>query len=292
MYSRGTILWLPPKSNIPSEHLSAADLVDEGCFNHPVLVLSVNAAETSAIVLIVRVSSVPHLVPCLTLLQITSFSGTDLSVRHAHDTKARALHLPIFPSNAHPDNGMRLYLADDQRLSKNSYIKIKPCRTVSTALLRPCKHGKFRLQTKSLKKLIKHMGFTDPWPKVVQVQEPVQAPRPVRSPRPEPKLPKVVHRPVYEPVPCASDYYMPGQWIDDNRPACASLNVPVPWISPQDRPARVYSNYERTPLLLPTYNPVYQPKKDDSGSPWATFAWVVPVFTLVVGTAWYFKAFG
>lgn len=56
MYARGAILWLPPKANIPSEHLSAADSVEEGCFNHPVLVLSVNAAETTAIVLVVSAS--------------------------------------------------------------------------------------------------------------------------------------------------------------------------------------------------------------------------------------------
>ncbi|KAF1915523.1 hypothetical protein BDU57DRAFT_450835 [Ampelomyces quisqualis] len=269
MCTRGAILWLPPKTSIPSEHHPPADLVEEGCFNHPVLVLSVNAAETAVIVLI-----------------ITSFGGTDLSIRHAHDTKARALHLPIYPSNAHPDNGMRLYLAGDQRLSKNSYIKIKPCRTIPTALLRPCKHGNFRLKTKSLQKLIKHMEFTDPWPKVGQVQQPVRAPQPV------PKLPVAIHHPAREPISCASDYYMPGQWADDNRAVRASHIIPVHWVSPADRPARVYSGRERTPLLLPTYISGHEPKKDNSGSPWATFAWVIFIFTVVVGTAWYFKAFG
>lgn len=290
MYSRGAIFWLPPKANIPNEHLPGADLIEEGCFNHPVLVLSVNAAETMAVVLVVSASSALSFV-CLICPQITSFGGTDLSVRHARDTRARADHLPIHPSNAHPDNGMCLYLADDKLLSKNSYVKIKPYRTISTALLRPCKHGKFRLKPKSLLKLIKHMEFTDPWPRVVPVQQPVRAPQPVRTQRPAQRPPVVIHHPIREPISCGSEYYMPGQWVDDHQPARASYGGSVPWVNSQDGPTRAYSNRERTPLLLPTYHSGRETKKDDSGSPWVTFAWVVFVFTVVIGTAWYFKAF-
>ena len=54
MYSAGSIMWLPPKDRIPSEHLYAARDIDEGCFNHPVLVLSADRAQTEVIFLTVR----------------------------------------------------------------------------------------------------------------------------------------------------------------------------------------------------------------------------------------------
>jgi hypothetical protein len=54
MYPAGSIHWLLPRDRIPSEHLLAAQEVDEGCYNHPVLILAVDATFTEAAVLIVR----------------------------------------------------------------------------------------------------------------------------------------------------------------------------------------------------------------------------------------------
>jgi hypothetical protein len=54
MYTSGTILWLPPKGEIPAEQLVAASYIEEGCFNHPVLVMSVNQTRTEVLVLVVR----------------------------------------------------------------------------------------------------------------------------------------------------------------------------------------------------------------------------------------------
>jgi hypothetical protein len=53
MYTSGAIFWLPPKSEIPTDHLMAASYIDEGCFNHPVLVLSADHARTEVVVLMV-----------------------------------------------------------------------------------------------------------------------------------------------------------------------------------------------------------------------------------------------
>lgn len=60
----GCILWLPKKDDI-DRHSVGADIGD-GCFNHPVVVLSVDLVEKKAIILIVSVliSNCPKLLTC------------------------------------------------------------------------------------------------------------------------------------------------------------------------------------------------------------------------------------
>jgi hypothetical protein len=58
MYSAGAILWLPPKQDVPSQHLLAANTIDEGCFNHPVLILCSDSTHTEVVVLLVCFFSV------------------------------------------------------------------------------------------------------------------------------------------------------------------------------------------------------------------------------------------
>lgn len=55
-YIVGSILWLPPKAEIPFEYRYEANTIEEGCFNHPVLILSVDQAKTEVVILIVRQS--------------------------------------------------------------------------------------------------------------------------------------------------------------------------------------------------------------------------------------------
>lgn len=52
----GCILWLPKKDQI-DQHLLRGLNIDDGCFNHPVVVLSVNPEELDAIILIVSIAS-------------------------------------------------------------------------------------------------------------------------------------------------------------------------------------------------------------------------------------------
>lgn len=52
----GCILWLPKKDQI-DQHLVIGLDIDDGCFNHPVVVLSVDPEERNATVLIVSIPS-------------------------------------------------------------------------------------------------------------------------------------------------------------------------------------------------------------------------------------------
>lgn len=49
--SVGSILFLPPKLEIASEHHYATNAIDDGFFNHPVLILATNSAGTEVVVL-------------------------------------------------------------------------------------------------------------------------------------------------------------------------------------------------------------------------------------------------
>jgi hypothetical protein len=50
----GCILWLPKKDEI-DEHLLVGVRMDDGCFNHPVVVLSADPVERKATILIVSI---------------------------------------------------------------------------------------------------------------------------------------------------------------------------------------------------------------------------------------------
>jgi hypothetical protein len=53
MYSAGSIYWLPPKEQICSDHLLTTDLLEDGCFNHPVVILATDSSHKEAALLIV-----------------------------------------------------------------------------------------------------------------------------------------------------------------------------------------------------------------------------------------------
>lgn len=156
--SAGSILWLPSRSDIATEYSSAIKDFDEGCFNHPVLVLATNSAKTEVVV-----------------LMVTSFAGTDLKDRHPTNLKTRALYIPIDPSNPHPDNGSLLHLKGAARLRKKSYINIQPRGPFKAALLRSLQQPPCMLKKDSLKALIEQINFTSPWKVTVIV--PAAVPR-------------------------------------------------------------------------------------------------------------------
>jgi hypothetical protein len=165
---------------------------------------------------------------------MTSLGGKDLQERHPRNANARSNYVPIHPSNAHPDNDMRLYLAGNQELPKNSYVVTKPCRTIKAALLKPWRHEKYRLSVKSLQKLIKHIGFESPFQKVVHVhlpvlsrqlnftQQPVLGHKLVISPQPVISPQSVISpEPVVSPQPVLNPQYIP-----KTQPILAPQSVP------------------------------------------------------------------
>jgi hypothetical protein len=79
----GQIWWLPPLDNVGG----SGDLLQPGCYGHPVVVLSPEAKGGEVAI---------HI--------ITSFGGTDLAARHPLPRRRRD-YLPIAPPPAHPDNG-------------------------------------------------------------------------------------------------------------------------------------------------------------------------------------------
>ena len=54
MYSEGSILWLPPRKDILDEHAFGTEALQDGCLNHPVLVLAADYTRNEAVILIVR----------------------------------------------------------------------------------------------------------------------------------------------------------------------------------------------------------------------------------------------
>jgi hypothetical protein len=52
-FSAGSILWLPAKDQIANEHLDDAGTIEDGCFDHPVLILAVKPGKKEVIILMV-----------------------------------------------------------------------------------------------------------------------------------------------------------------------------------------------------------------------------------------------
>ncbi|KAG8531632.1 uncharacterized protein KY384_003263 [Bacidia gigantensis] len=142
----GCILWLPRRDEI-DEHLLVGADIGNGCFNHPIVVLSADQVGGKATVLI-----------------LTSFDGQDLAKRHPENRHLRDHHLPIFPSAAHPDNGILLSLDSDLQLRKKSYIKTEVQVIINVASLIPYNRTgkKYKLQQKSYHTLATYINFTPP----------------------------------------------------------------------------------------------------------------------------------
>ncbi|KAK8067286.1 hypothetical protein PG997_014033 [Apiospora hydei] len=121
----GLILWLPKQD--PSQETIPG--MDEGAYNHPVVVLSAFARDGKVI-----------------MLPLTSFDETDLLERHRKSPHKRKSYLPIDPANAHPDNG----------ISKHE---------ISLDILRPYqRNAEFVLSKASYQDLIEYCGFQQPLP--------------------------------------------------------------------------------------------------------------------------------
>ncbi|KAI2621041.1 hypothetical protein GGS21DRAFT_386828 [Xylaria nigripes] len=140
----GCIKWLPHKDKLPATELD----VDEGCCNHPVVIISKKIRDKKVDILI-----------------ITSFGGQDLEARFPKQHAARHEHLPISPSNAHPDNNILLFLENSSNeLRKKSYVKTRGKHSVMLSSLQPYnRHGpEVFLSSQSFQVLMEHTHFAKP----------------------------------------------------------------------------------------------------------------------------------
>ncbi|KAI1822519.1 hypothetical protein F4861DRAFT_386442 [Xylaria intraflava] len=139
----GCIKWLPPKDELDGSDLD----IEEGCCDHPVVVISTRPRNGRVKVLIV-----------------TSFGGRGLEDKFPKAGPWRLAHLPIAPSDAHPDNGIQLVLRDpSHRLRKQSYVKTENKQSIRLASLQPYNnHGPdIFLSKQSYETLVKYIRFNE-----------------------------------------------------------------------------------------------------------------------------------
>lgn len=55
--------------------------------------------------------------------KLTSLGGVALEAKFPDNPYFRHHHLPVFPCDAHPDNGVQLFLEDGLQLRRPSYVK-------------------------------------------------------------------------------------------------------------------------------------------------------------------------
>lgn len=179
---------------------------------------------------------------------------------------------------------MRLFLANNERLCKNSYVSIKPCRTIKASMLGRWRNGKYKLRQDSLRELVEHIDFKSPWPKTIKTPSPVRAPRPVQHTLP---AESTYQHPLW-PAPTPTSYYILSYAITPPvRPARSDYHVPVQWTYPNS--SHTYVRHERTPLIQSSHNYSSPSPPDNEKSVIGDFVQVVVVIAALVGAAWYFK---
>ena len=180
----GSILFLPEKDpHRPYSHVVASDsgLIEDGQYNHPVLIFAVNRDKTRVLALIVHrtppnapllsSSPPPHFqFPYTNPSQLPTAAGRPISTKfrdsepprsNDHILRLRRQYLPIYPA-PHPDLDISLHLANNLFLKRNSYINIGTSLMIETRLLRSMWEGPRRLKKSSFKELQKHVPFTIP----------------------------------------------------------------------------------------------------------------------------------
>ncbi|KAF2202446.1 hypothetical protein GQ43DRAFT_369098, partial [Delitschia confertaspora ATCC 74209] len=156
---QGRILWLPPKHELPVGAVRRAHgrgAIEEGIFNHPVVVVSRTTDEPDAVHF--------HI--------ITSFGGKKLQEIYGKSNdfhvNRRSWYLPISPAPQHPDAISKkakkrfptLELADAALLRWESYVNLRDVYSIDWENLRdygnpdtPLTHG-YRFQRESMIRLL------------------------------------------------------------------------------------------------------------------------------------------
>lgn len=162
-YLCGFIMWLPKK-----EELGFDVGLDNGCYHHPVVILSHQPQHGKVVVLL-----------------MTSFNETDLEERHPTNRTARLAHLPIKPCDPHPDNLLCLELGQHvPELRKRSYVNTETQHTIEYKALRPYERRgpDYYLSSSSYRILIDYANFTLPVPNPYDFTLPVPNPYAVHFP--------------------------------------------------------------------------------------------------------------
>lgn len=181
---QGRILWLPPREDVPDRAVKRAHgkgAIDEGIYNHPVVVTSRPVDEPHVVhVHLVSASllssSSPPFDALLLMLtqppQVTSFQGKRLDeiynkANEFHQSR-RSWYLPISPTPPHPDAQSKkakrrfpnLDLAADAALRWDSYVNLRDVYRVEWRHLRPYSNPStpgiddFRLERESMVRLL------------------------------------------------------------------------------------------------------------------------------------------
>ncbi|KAL9070755.1 MAG: hypothetical protein Q9161_004689 [Pseudevernia consocians] len=148
VFEPGQLSYLPKRRDDERFPDSGSE-IPNGCFDHPVVILSTDQSKKMAVVLI-----------------LTSLRGKTLD-EYSSIPATRAFHLPIHPSPVHPDNGILLYLDEGLELRRKTYVKTETPRRIPWDLLqkdyRERKTSKrFRLRPESFKKLLEYSRFETP----------------------------------------------------------------------------------------------------------------------------------
>ncbi|KAL8792014.1 MAG: hypothetical protein Q9195_005355 [Heterodermia aff. obscurata] len=152
----GSILFLPRKVQVRlySDVLASdSEAIEEGQYNHPVLIFAVSRDKTRVLALILTTFGNTPI--------STKFPDRDSSRSNAHILRIRRLYLPIHPAE-HPDPLITLRLADNLTLNRNSYVRIETPVIIETRLLRHLYVGPRRLKKGSFKELQTQVQFQIP----------------------------------------------------------------------------------------------------------------------------------
>jgi hypothetical protein len=150
---QGRVLWLPAKDDLPERAVRRAHgkgAIEEGIFNHPIVVVSRPAEESNIIhFCLVGCCVDKSLYAHVDIFQITSFQGRRLDEMYNKSNEfhasRRSWYLPIVPTPDHPDAVSKktkkhfptLELANGETLRWNSYVNLRHVYKIDLSLLRP-----------------------------------------------------------------------------------------------------------------------------------------------------------
>ncbi|KAJ4357864.1 uncharacterized protein N0V89_002441 [Didymosphaeria variabile] len=279
----GRVFWLPPQEELPPRAVRRAHgkgAVEEGIYNHPVVVVSRPAEEPQVVHFHIVSQSLPLFRRniLLTNPQVTSFQGKRLHEIYSKDNEfhasRRSWYLPISPSPTHPHVNSKkmqkryptLELQHGATLRWDSYVNIRHVYKIDWTLLKPYANPdtpyvqSFRFDRESCDKMLAKTKFLTNYEP--EVQHPVQSfPHIERPPYRQSGRVMMSHLPLRIPE---TQAYSRGQDYSPHSPRAPSLYSPKSY---SDEGSVVGSEYSGL-------SPILQP---DFGGPQTEFEMSTPV---------------